>query len=83
MTKGMQEFVRQRANDSCEYCQLPQKYYREIFQIDHFEWTNAVIRGLTPIGRATVITLNLNAPSRIAVRDALIIEGVFPPGPLK
>jgi hypothetical protein len=33
----------------------------------------------TPIGRATVQVLNMNHPDAVAVRVALIEEGVFPP----
>lgn len=28
-------FVRRRANDTCEYCQMPQQFYRSSFQPDH------------------------------------------------
>ena len=28
-------FVRTRAGQRCEYCRLPQRYYTELFQIEH------------------------------------------------
>lgn len=44
----------------------------------HFRWESAVLKGRTPIGRATIAVLAINAPHRIAQRAALIAEGVFP-----
>ena len=46
---------------------------------DHFAWQGAVLTGLTPIGRATVRVLAMNAPVMVAAREALIAEGRFPP----
>ena len=46
---------------------------------EHFGWEDAVIAGRTPIGRATVATLNMNDPIRLAIRRDLIDEGLFPP----
>ena len=45
---------------------------------DHFSWHGAVLIGLTPIGRATVEVLAINVRHRVAHRQALIEEGVFP-----
>jgi hypothetical protein len=45
---------------------------------DYFTWDGPVLRGLTPIGRATVAVLRINLPYRVAVRASLIKEGVFP-----
>jgi len=44
---------------------------------DHFRYAGAVLRGLTPKGRATVRTLFINDPLEVAARAALIDEGVF------
>jgi|SRR5215510_2317601 len=44
----------------------------------HFEWDGATLRGKTAIGRATIVVLSINNPDAIAVREALIEEGVFP-----
>jgi hypothetical protein len=46
---------------------------------EHFEWDGPRLAGKTPIGRATIAVLNINAPSRIAFRRQLIEEGSFPP----
>jgi hypothetical protein len=45
----------------------------------HFRWQGPVLVGRTPIGRATVIVLEINLPYRVALRQSLIDEGVFPP----
>jgi HNH endonuclease len=44
----------------------------------HFERDGATLRGKTAIGRATIVVLSINNPDAIAVREALIEEGVFP-----
>jgi hypothetical protein len=46
---------------------------------DHFYWEGARLRGLTDIGRVTIDVLCINDPEYVAVRQALIDEGVFPP----
>ena len=45
---------------------------------DHFRWRGAVLAGLTPSGRATLVVLAINDPTRVALRESLIAEGVFP-----
>jgi hypothetical protein len=45
----------------------------------HFRWQGAVLAGRTPIGRVTVALLHINDPFRVALREGLIAEGVFPP----
>jgi len=45
----------------------------------HFRWDGPMIMGRTAIGRVTVQVLELNDPTRIALRLELIDEGVFPP----
>jgi hypothetical protein len=45
----------------------------------HFRWHGAHLIGRTPIGRVTVELLNMNASFRVALRDELIEQGVFPP----
>jgi hypothetical protein len=47
----------------------------------HFRRDGPYIHGRTPKGRATVLVLNMNAPVYVAVRQALIEEGVFPERP--
>lgn len=45
----------------------------------HFQWDGPRLVGITPIGRATIVVLEINLPNRIALRQSLIEEGVFPP----
>ena len=45
----------------------------------HFRWEGPVLVGLTPAGRATVVVLEINLDYRVAFRQGLIDEGVFPP----
>ena len=45
----------------------------------HFYWDGPTLMGRTAIGRVTVQVLNLNDPTRIALREELIEEGLFPP----
>jgi hypothetical protein len=44
----------------------------------HFRWAGPVLVGRTPIGRATVAILQINLDHRVAFRQGLIEEGVFP-----
>jgi len=45
----------------------------------HFRWEGPELVGLTATGRATVAVLEINLPLRVAFRQGLIEEGVFPP----
>jgi hypothetical protein len=45
----------------------------------HFAWQGPVLRGRTPVGRATVAVPRINLSHRINQRAQLIDEGVFPP----
>jgi hypothetical protein len=45
---------------------------------EHFILEDALIVGLTPIGRATVVLLKLNTPTRLLHRRALITQGRYP-----
>ena len=47
----------------------------------HFEWRNASLVGLTPIGRATVQVLASNDAARVALRELLVLDGTFPGAP--
>jgi 5-methylcytosine-specific restriction endonuclease McrA len=44
----------------------------------HLRWKGAYLIGRTPIGRVTVQVLAMNAPFILALRQALIQEGLFP-----
>lgn len=60
--------------DSGEIVRLfhPRRDRRE----EHFVWDGAQLVALTPAGRATIRTLRLNHPHRLAVRRSLLQEGV-------
>jgi len=45
---------------------------------DHFEWKDAELGGRTAIGTITIQGLAINDPDFLAVREALMQEGVFP-----
>jgi hypothetical protein len=46
---------------------------------EHFAWQGAVLIGLTAVGRTTIRVLAMNNPVVVAIREALIGEGRFPP----
>jgi hypothetical protein len=46
----------------------------------HFRWDGPWLVGRTPVGRATIVTLNINAPLRVRLRGELLANGDFPPG---
>ena len=43
----------------------------------HFVWAGPVLRGRTPIGRATVEVLRINRSDAVLVREALMEEGAY------
>ena len=43
----------------------------------HFQWNGPRLSGLTDVGRTTIEVLRINASTRMALRAALIDEGVF------
>ena len=45
----------------------------------HFRWDGPVLVGLTATGRTTIAVLEINLDYRVAFRQGLIEEGVFPP----
>jgi hypothetical protein len=45
---------------------------------EHFEWNAAELAGRTAIGRITIQVLAINDPDFLAVREALMEEGVLP-----
>ena len=45
----------------------------------HFRWDGPFLCGRTPIGRVTVAVLEINRDLRVAFRQGLIDEEVFPP----
>ncbi|MDP6116490.1 MAG: HNH endonuclease [Planctomycetota bacterium] len=133
MQAAVREFVRNRAEDRCEYCRMPQVAIDATFHVDHviarqhveqveddpehlalacdrcnfykgtnlstvdpesgdivplfnprqdiweehFLFAEASLVGLTPIGRATLRLLNMNARNRLELRSWLIEEGIL------
>lgn len=45
---------------------------------EHFAWDGPLLRGRTPIGRATMVVLRINSPERVEHRRLLIEAGQFP-----
>jgi hypothetical protein len=45
---------------------------------EHFEWRAATLAGRTAIGRITIQVLAIKDPDFLAVREALMEEGVLP-----
>ncbi len=46
---------------------------------DHFSWNGPYLVGKTAIGKVTIDVLAINLRYRVAIRTALIEEGIFPP----
>lgn len=44
---------------------------------EHFRFEGPYVVGLTPIGRTTVVTLNMNEPARLDRRERLMNAGRF------
>jgi len=131
MNLAIEQEVRRRASDRCEYCHLPQSLSKLKFSIDHiiarqhagtdalenlalsggdcnrrkgpniagidpqtkqlvrlfdprrddwnqhFAWNDFIILGITPIGRATVITLDINGIHQVAMRKKPMEDRAF------
>jgi len=43
---------------------------------EHFRWEGAALLGITAVGRATVTTLAIDSPIRVAGRQVLLDEGL-------
>jgi hypothetical protein len=46
---------------------------------DHFSWNGPYLVGKTDVGKVTIDVLAINLRYRVAIRNALIEEGIFPP----
>lgn len=44
---------------------------------EHFSWHGAWLHGHTPIGRTTVLVLEINDPDAVMLRELLLAEGTF------
>jgi HNH endonuclease len=61
----------------------PSRLFNPRFDVweEHFRWSAAewgILEGRTPVGRATIIRLQMNAPDLVAVRRLLAALGVAP-----
>lgn len=45
---------------------------------DHFKLEDGYIVGLTAIGRTTIFLLKLNDLTRVQIRQALIVQNLYP-----
>lgn len=45
---------------------------------DIFKLEDNYIQGITPVGRTTVFLLKLNEPTRLRIRQALILQELYP-----
>lgn len=61
---------------------VPLYHPRQDSWSEHFQWNHdfSLLIGLTPTGRATVETLQLNRDGVVNLRTALLISGNHPPG---
>jgi hypothetical protein len=46
---------------------------------EYFYWQGAILQAKNPIASATIKVLRINLARRVALREQLIVEGVFPP----
>jgi hypothetical protein len=46
---------------------------------EHFHWDGPTLKAHTAIGRVTIDVLRINDLEYVAVRSALLAEGIFPP----
>jgi 5-methylcytosine-specific restriction endonuclease McrA len=92
---AIRKLVYERANGCCEYCQTSEKNTGQTMQVEHiipdgprqqvwhehFEWLDEAIRlkGLSPIGRATIVRLKMNHERILTARARWVIGGFHPP----
>ena len=93
ISKPLRKGVTVQARHRCGYCLTSEAIVGTPMEIDHmfnprrqiwqkhFAWTAEGDRiiGLTAIGRATVIALNLNRPSLVKARQVWVAAGWHPP----
>ena len=93
---ALKQFIYERANGCCEYCQTCEANSGQTMQVDHidplfnprtqvwsehFAWIDGGtrVRGLSPIGRATVTRLRMNRPAMVVARQRWAEGGYHPP----
>lgn len=77
IAKALRERISIQAHYRCGYCLDPRRQRWS----KHFVWVDAATRiaGITAIGRATVLALNLNRPTLVRARGAWVRVGWHPP----
>ncbi len=72
MNESLRQFVRDRADNRCEYCRLPQTASPFLrFHIE-FEVVDGRIVGKTDVGMATAKLLMMNSGDQLRIRRMLI-----------
>ena len=75
------KYIHTAARDPATGTTVPLFHPRQQHWQAHFTWNDDYTRvlGLTPTGRATVVTLRLNRPGLVNLRRALYAVGLHPP----
>jgi hypothetical protein len=70
-----------KATDPSSGRMVPLFHPRKHHWTEHFAWdeTFTLVAGLTPVGRATIVRLQLNRPGLQRLRAVLILAGRHPP----
>lgn len=76
---SLRKAARQEAIDPTSAETVALFHPRRDFWHNHFRWEGVGVIGLTAIGRATVIALNMNRPLILAIRQEEIALGRHPP----
>ena len=69
MDASLRAFVVKRSVAHCEYCQIPQKFSTELFQIEHIVARQH--RGMAIESNLAVACSRLNNPRRVELRLAI------------
>lgn len=78
VSSALRESVSSRAQRRCEYCQTALFNPRVDAWQAHFQLSDSLIEGLTPIGRANATLLRFNLPGLLMERALLISSGRYP-----
>jgi hypothetical protein len=79
---SLRKAARQRAIDPHSGHEVPLYHPRHDTWPEHFHWEGVFVRGITPIGRATVEALHMNRPLIVAIRQEEAARGRHPPSQL-
>lgn len=74
MDASLRSLVVERSAGHCEYCQIPQRFFTELFQIEHQVLSGEIV-GKSAIGRTSAYVLDMNDPRRVELRAAIIALG--------